>query len=189
MTRRWWNNNSGFNLTAAFVLYITAMITSSCHCQFHIFTRYISQDSVSTNQEQTKIPRLLPLFFLKGTLSVDTFRYCKNFLTGDTPVIHFTVQHYTCNNHEQYFWLKRGRLTKKPLNNKPCYLVILYDFILLRQMLWWCSHQRGTCDKFYNPVLHAFIYQLRATFLSFRVAGKCTTEDYFWLATWLNKNS
>ena len=141
LTRRWWDNNSGFNLTAAFVLYITAMITSSCHCQFHIFTRFISQDSVSTSQEQTKIPRLLPLFFLKGTLSVDTFRYCKNFLTGDTPVIHFTVQ-YTCNNHEQYFWLKRGRLTK-----------------------------------------------LRATFLNFRVAGNCTTEDYFWLATWLNKNS
>ena len=36
--------------------------------------------------------------------------------------------------------------------------------------------QRGTCDKFYNSVLHAFIYQLKVTFLSFRVAEKCTTQ-------------
>jgi len=52
-----------------------------------------------------------------------------------------------------------------------------FDSIVLKQMLWWYSRQRGTSVKFYNSGLHALIYQLKVTILNFNAAKKFTAQE------------
>ena len=103
-------------------------------------------------------------------------------VSSDTPSIRVETRHYTkvmflfINSIQQSwnFLLQSGAshelclcLTKRPLNNKPCYLVPAFDSSLLCRMLWW----------WFSPTRHLWqILQLGATLFNLSIK-----TDFFWV--------